>query len=61
VTWYFDGTVIKNFTKVNDIPHTPMYVIVNLAVGGWIAPPDPTVQFPATMLVDYVRVWSQKP
>jgi len=53
--------VIKNFTKVNDIPHTPMYVIVNLAVGGWIAPPDPTVQFPATMLVDYVRVWSQKP
>jgi beta-glucanase (GH16 family) len=61
VTWYFDGKVIKTFTKVNDIPHKPMYVIVNLAVGGWIAPPDKTVHFPAAMLVDYVRVWSQKP
>ncbi|MGB8009468.1 MAG: glycoside hydrolase family 16 protein [Terriglobales bacterium] len=61
VTWYFDGKAIKNFTKVDAIPHKPMYIIVNLAVGGWIAPPDKSDHFPATMLVDYVRVWSQKP
>jgi beta-glucanase (GH16 family) len=61
VTWYFDGTPIKNFTNAKVIPHTPMYIILNLAVGGWIAPPDGTNHFPATMLVDYVRVWPQKP
>jgi beta-glucanase (GH16 family) len=61
VTWYFDGKAVKHFTKVADIPHKPMYVIVNLAVGGWIKPPDKSVHFPATMQVDYVRVWPQKP
>jgi len=38
-----------------------MYVIVDLAVGGWISFPDKTTHFPATMLVDYVQVWSQYP
>ena len=33
VTWYFDGTVIKKFTHVKAIPHKPMYVLVDLAVG----------------------------
>jgi beta-glucanase (GH16 family) len=61
VTWYFDGKAVKNFTKVSAIPHKPMYIIVNLAVGGWIAPPDKTNRYPASMLVDYVRVWPQKP
>ena len=36
----------------------PQYLILNLAIGGdWGGPPDATTQFPATMLVDYVRVW----
>jgi len=61
VTWYFDGTPIKTFTKQEDIPHKPMYVIVDLAVGGWISFPDKNTHFPATMLVDYVRVWQHKP
>ena len=61
VTWYFDGVPIKNFKNVNAIPHKPMYILLNLAVGGWIAPPDKTNHFPATMLVDYVRVWPHKP
>jgi len=61
VTWYFDGQPIKKFTRVADIPHKPMYIIVNLAVGGWIGPPDKTNHFPAVMQVDYVRVWPQKP
>ncbi len=36
----------------------PFYMILNLAVGGeWPGNPDSSTQFPATMLVDYVRVW----
>jgi hypothetical protein len=38
-----------------------MYILVDLAVGGWISFPDRNTHFPATMLVDYVRVWKQRP
>ncbi len=61
VVWYFDGQAIKTFKNVNDIPHKPMYILLNLAIGGWISFPDQSTKFPATMLVDYVRVWPQKP
>jgi beta-glucanase (GH16 family) len=61
VTWYFDGTPIKTFTKTADIAHKPMYVIVNLAIGGWISFPNPQTKFPAVMSVDYVKVWTRKP
>jgi beta-glucanase (GH16 family) len=61
VTWYFDGKVVKTFTNSSEICNVPMYVIVDLAVGGWISFPDKTTHFPANMLVDYVQVWSQKP
>ena len=33
----------------------PMYVILNMAVGGPPFVPDSSTQFPATMLVDWVR------
>lgn len=61
VTWYFDGIVVKKFTDIKAIPHKPMYVLVDLAVGGWISFPDADTHFPAQMLVDYVRVWPHKP
>jgi beta-glucanase (GH16 family) len=61
VTWYFDGKVIKTFTNASEICNVPMYVIVDLAVGGWVSFPDKTTHFPANMLVDYVQVWSQYP
>lgn len=35
----------------------PMFMILNLAVGGKIGPPPDGVQFPIDLLVDYVRVW----
>lgn len=39
--------------------HQPMYMIVNLAVGGnWPGYPDAQTKFPATMEVDYVRAWT---
>jgi beta-glucanase (GH16 family) len=38
----------------------PFYLILNLAVGGdFPGPPDATTPFPATMLVDWVRVYSR--
>jgi beta-glucanase (GH16 family) len=37
----------------------PQFVILNLAVGGtWPGNPDTTTVFPSSMLVDYVRIYS---
>ncbi|HKO10371.1 MAG TPA: glycoside hydrolase family 16 protein, partial [Acidobacteriaceae bacterium] len=37
----------------------PMFVILNLAVGGnWPGNPDATTVFPSTYLVDYVRIYT---
>lgn len=36
----------------------PMFMILNLAVGGdWPGPPDSSTRFPARLAVDWVRVW----
>ena len=35
------------------------YIILNIAIGGrWPGPPNSTTPFPATMLVDYVRIYT---
>jgi len=35
----------------------PFYVLLNLAVGGdWPGPPTDHTHFPATMLIDWIRV-----
>jgi beta-glucanase (GH16 family) len=37
----------------------PFYLLLNVAVGGtWPGSPNASSQFPATMLVDWVRVYS---
>ena len=36
---------------------SPLYLIVNLAIGGAAGVPPASTRFPAKMLVDYVRVW----
>jgi beta-glucanase (GH16 family) len=37
----------------------PVFLLLNLAVGGnWPKAPDATTKFPAELLVDYVRVYS---
>jgi len=63
VTWYFDGRAVKRFAEPARIPHLPMYVLLNLAIGGWEKgqlDPNPS-DFPADFAVDYVRVWSKRP
>ena len=39
----------------------PFFLLLNLAVGGdWPGNPDASTVFPQTMLIDYVRAYSQK-
>ena len=38
----------------------PAHVLLNLAVGGdWPGPPTDAAEFPATLQVDYIRVWQK--
>jgi beta-glucanase (GH16 family) len=52
VTYYYDGVEVGRITE--GVVSSPMYLILNLAVGGVYSGP---VSVPSTVLVDYVRVW----
>ncbi len=59
--WYVDGVERWRYLDAAYIPNEPMYLILNLAVGGdWPAPPDDSTVFPADLQVDYVRVWKRQ-
>lgn len=56
VDWFVDG--ILRHTSTANFPHEPMYVILNLAVGGHLpGNPNASTPFPSSMLVDWVRVY----
>lgn len=57
LVWYVNGVELFRYEGA-DVPDEPMYVIVNLAEGG-VSPGPPSAEtvFPASLLVDYVRVW----
>ena len=56
VVWYVDGIERHRWTGSADFG--PMYVLLNLAVGGqWDGTPDAQTPFPAEMDIDYVRVY----
>lgn len=58
ITWYVDG--VQRFSTDTGVPNEPMFLIVNLAVGGiWPGPPDHTTGFPGYLKVDYVKVYQQ--
>jgi beta-glucanase (GH16 family) len=64
VRFYMDEHLYETQT-IDSIPSSkrwvfdhPFYILLNVAVGGaWPGNPDSTTPFPATMLVDYVRVY----
>lgn len=57
IRWFVDGRETARIKTPPEL-HRPMYVLVNLAVGGgWPGKIDPRV-LPATMYVDYVRAYS---
>ena len=48
-----------NFNGAWPFDQGPMFIILNLAVGGsWPGNPDSTTVFPSPMLVDYVRIYT---
>lgn len=67
LTWYVDDTprfevsAKEIESRGGRFPSRPMYVILNLALGGWVTPPNRRTPSPADMVVDYVRVWNRKP
>jgi beta-glucanase (GH16 family) len=60
IIWYLDGKEQWRYENKAAIPREPMYLLVNLAVGGeWPGAPNNATQFPADYLIDYVRVWQR--
>ena len=55
ITWYQDGVQRAKWVG-SDVPDEKMYLILNLAVGGWGGTPDPAV-YPGVMEIDWVRVY----
>jgi len=71
ITFFVDGDRYLSATPASLPPggqwvfdQNPMYILLNLAVGGSPAPvgyPDITTTFPQQMVVDYVRVYQHVP
>ena len=60
LTWYVDGKAVATTTDPALICPEAMYPIMNLAVGGsWPGNPNASTPFPASMDVDYIRIWQQ--
>ncbi len=61
IVWYLDGWEVWRYEERARIPNEPMYMIINLAVGGdWPGDPNSETKFPAIMKIDYVRAWKRK-
>lgn len=59
IRWYFDGAEVARAPTPPDM-HEPMYLLVNLAVGGyWPGSPDAHTQFPAVFAIDWIRVYKR--
>jgi beta-glucanase (GH16 family) len=58
VDWFIDG--VQRFSTTANFPREPMYIILNMAVGGTLpGNPDANTPFPASTLVDWVRVYQR--
>ncbi|MGD0939864.1 MAG: glycoside hydrolase family 16 protein [Terracidiphilus sp.] len=64
IRFYVDGKLFETQSSATLPPQRrwafnhPFYVLLNVAVGGyWPGEPNQTTVFPASMLVDYVRVY----
>lgn len=58
IIWYVDG--VERFQTGTGVPSKPMYVLVNLAVGGDTpGAPDRSTAFPSYLDVDYIRIYQR--
>jgi beta-glucanase (GH16 family) len=56
ITWFIDGK--EKFESVDGVPRQPMYMLIDLAVGGRLArSPDASTTLPASFDIDYIRVY----
>ena len=57
------GVEAKRKADINDWPapfDQPFYIVMNVAVGGnFPGVPNPTTQFPAELVIDYIRVYDR--
>ena len=62
IVWYVDGVETRRITDSEyKIANQAMYLIANLAVGGWWpGTPDDANDFPATFEIDYIRAYKRK-
>lgn len=63
IAWFIDGK--ETFRSVDGIPRQPMFLMLDLAVGGGTGNiatrfPDESTGFPASFDVDYIRVYKRK-
>ncbi len=58
IRWYVDGKEVHRTTE--SVPQGPMFLLLNLAVGGWAELPTPETVFPAWFEIDYVKAWKKK-
>jgi beta-glucanase (GH16 family) len=57
IIWDVDG--IQRARETRGVPQEPMFLLLNLAVGGkWPGYPDETTPFPSYLEIDYVRVYT---
>ncbi|NEU14466.1 glycoside hydrolase family 16 protein [Methylobacterium sp. BTF04] len=58
IVWYVDRKEVYRTSTPADMKTVPMYLILNLAVGGsWGGKPDGTTPMPADFRVGHVTVW----
>ena len=62
IVWTVDGRETHRFGRTEaerkNMPQGPMYLIINLALGGfWPGPPGEDTKFPSTMEIDHVKIW----
>ncbi|WP_313198459.1 family 16 glycosylhydrolase [Rhizobium sp.] len=57
ITWYFDDVAVAQ-TDTPDDMHDPMYMIVNLAIGGMAGTPSDGLPDGSEMNIDYIRAYS---
>ncbi|MFO7869364.1 MAG: family 16 glycosylhydrolase [Bacteroidales bacterium] len=57
--FYFDGQRVGSYNNRDCTQGNNMYLIINLAVGGWAGDPSETDVFPSTYECEWVRVWQR--
>ncbi|MCL6572932.1 MAG: glycoside hydrolase family 16 protein [Bacillus sp. (in: Bacteria)] len=58
ICWDIDEKLV--FSSNKNIPNKPMYLIMNLAIGGnWPGKPDEQTIFPAEFSIDYVKIYQK--